>query len=265
MKPYFETERGKLYHGDCLEVLDSLENNIAHAVVTDPPYCSGGFNEVGKKQAAGQGLRSEIIREIGWFVNDNMTTAGLIWLLRVMSVHAHRLIENSGSLCVFTDWRMVPHLAPALESSGLRYQNMLVWDKGNPGLGIGFRPAHEIILHYVKGTGEFYSKSAGNVLHVKRITHQNKFHQTEKPVELLSVIIQVITDEGQTVIDPFFGSGSTGFTCETLGRKWIGIEKTEEYCEIAAKRIENESKQGKLWSVEQSLAPDAGEPSSKLV
>ena len=68
---------------DCRAVLETL--GPVDAVVTDPPYCSGGFSETAKKQAAGMGLRSETIREVGWFTNDNMTTAGIACRIRSMS------------------------------------------------------------------------------------------------------------------------------------------------------------------------------------
>jgi DNA modification methylase len=226
-----------IHNVDCLAFLKSLPDGAVDCVVTDPPYCSGGFSETGKRQAPGQGLRSEIIREVGWFVNDNMTTAGLVWLLRSMAVEAARLIRPGGSLCVFTDWRMVSHLAPALESSGLRFQNMIVWDKGNPGLGSGFRPSHEIILHFVKGVGVFHNQSTGKVLRSSRVHHSEKNHQTEKPVDLIESIIAVVSEKGSTVLDPFAGSGTTGVACMNTGRSFIGCEISADYCQIAERRI----------------------------
>jgi site-specific DNA-methyltransferase (adenine-specific) len=228
----------RLACGDCLEILPELEGGSVDAVVTDPPYCSGGFSESGKRQAKGQGLRSETIREVGWFVNDNMTTAGLVWLLRSVCVEASRLLSSGGSACLFTDWRMVSPLAPALESTGLRFQNLVIWDKGNPGLGFGFRPTHEIILHFVKGVGVFHDKSTGNVLRSTRIHSTAKHHQTEKPVDLIERIVGVVGAHGSAILDPFMGSGTTGVACARLGRRFIGIEKEPRYFDIACRRIE---------------------------
>lgn len=228
---------GRIIQGDCLTVMRSLPDGCIDAVITDPPYCSGGFNETGKKAAAGQGLRSETIHDVGWFVNDNMTTAGLVWLLRSMMVEAERLMKEGTSALVFTDWRMVPHLAPALESSGLRYQNMIVWDKGAPGLGTGFRPTHEVILHFVKGTGAFYDMTVGNVIRCPRVTAAKKRHQTEKPVSLLEALVRVTCPEGGTVLDPFCGSGSTGEACANTRRRFIGIERSEVFVREATARL----------------------------
>ena len=226
-----------LYEGDCLEVMRTLPAESVDAIVTDPPYCSGGFNETQRRHAKGQGLRSETLRDQGWFINDNMTTGGLVWMLRQVACESHRLLRDGGSLCVFTDWRMYPHIAPALESSGLRLQNMVVWNKGNPGLGRGFRPQHELIMHFVKNTGEFFDKSVGNVITVKRVPATRRLHQTEKPVELLTAILRVVAPIDGTVLDPFAGSGSTLVAAVQMGRKAIGIELDPHYCDIIRKRM----------------------------
>ena len=227
-----------IHLGDCLEKLKELPDESVEAVITDPPYCSGGFSESQKKSASGQGLRSETIKEVGWFVNDNMSTSGLIWLLRSAMVECERVMKEGASAMVFTDWRMVAHLAPALESSGLQFRNMIVWDKGNCGLGNGFRPQHEIILHYVKGKGNYFDQSTGNVIRSKRVNSNDKLHQTQKPTDLLAKLLKVVTQEGDTVLDPFFGSGSLGEACLKMNRKFIGIEKSKFYVQEATRRIE---------------------------
>lgn len=223
--------------GDALEVLRTLPDASVDAVITDPPYCSGGFSETGRRQAKGQGLRSKTIRDIGWFVNDNMGTMGVVWLLRTIAVEASRLLRDGGSLCVFTDWRMIAPLAPALESSGLRWQNLLVWDKGSPGLGVGFRPQHEIILHYVKSVGVFHDNRFGNVLHTNRIHSSKRLHQTEKPLALMRSLCRVVTPSSGVVLDPFAGSGTTCLAARLEGMRYIGIEREATYVDIARQRL----------------------------
>ncbi|HRQ87826.1 MAG TPA: site-specific DNA-methyltransferase [Bacteroidia bacterium] len=222
--------------GDALNRLRDLDASSVHAVITDPPYCSGGFSETGKRQAKGQGLRSETIRSEGWFINDNMTTGGLVWLLRECMIEVERILVDGGSALVFTDWRMVPHLAPALESSGLRFQNKITWDKGSPGLGHGFRPRSEEILHFVKGSPSFFDKATGNVIRCPRVRHTARLHQTEKPVPLLETLIRVVAPVAGIVLDMFAGSGSTGIACINTGRKFIGIERSPDFVSIARQR-----------------------------
>ena len=228
-----------LYCGDCLEILAALgKPESVASVVTDPPYCSGGFTEAGKKQAAGQGLRRETIQQIGWFSGDNMTTGGLVWLLRCVAVQANHLLRESGTLTAFTDWRMAGHLAPALESARFRYQNLIVWNKKNPGLGTGFRAQHELALHYAKGTPEYFDAHYGNVLDVGRVNASGREHQTQKPVELITAIVKVTSPVGGMVLDPFMGSGTTGVAAIANGRAFMGIEVDEGHFETACRRIE---------------------------
>jgi len=72
-------------------------------------------------------------------------------------------------------------------------------------------------------------------------------HPSQKPKQLLITILDKISKPGQLILDPFAGSGSLPICCEKINRKWIGIEISEEYCEIAAKRIDRETAQLKLW------------------
>jgi len=193
------------------------------AFVSDPPYCSGGFTETARRKARGQGLRSETVREDGWFEGDNMGTAGLVWLLRAVAFEAHRALVDGGSLLMFCDHRQIANLSPAIESSGLRYTNLIVWNKGTPGLGMGFRAQHECILHFTKGSMSAHATDVGNVILCDRMTREERTHQTEKPVPLLRDLIRVVAPRDGIVADPFLGSGST-----LEGVRGIGCERDPE-------------------------------------
>lgn len=226
----------RLIQGDCLEVMTTLDTH--DAIVTDPPYCSGGFTESGKTSATHQGLRSETIREgkMRWFGGDNMTTAGLCELLRSMCVRAP--LHDGGSILSFCDWRMITSLSPAMESAGWRLRNILAWDKGNFGAGIGFRPRHEIVLHLTRRKPVFHSNSVANVLQHSRVSTKERVHPTEKPVALMADLISVVSPEGGTVLDPFMGAGSTGLACVKTGRGFTGIEQDPDFFDEACRRIE---------------------------
>jgi DNA modification methylase len=225
--------------GDCLEVMKTLSDGSVDAVITDPPYCSGGYLEAQKNTKA-QGLRGATVAadDFKWFRNDNMGTAGLVWLLRSLMIEARRILKPDRSVFIFTDWRMIPNLAPALESGGMRYRNMIVWDKGNAGLGVGFKPAFECIMEFCNGSTEYQVRNGQNVIRQSRLNGAQKIHNAQKPVELMAEIIRVAVPVGGTVIDPFMGSGTTGVACAELDRNFIGIEISAEYMEIARKRIE---------------------------
>lgn len=230
----------EILHGDCLGEMGRLAPSTIHSVVTDPPYCSGGHSEAQKKSATSQGLRSETMREgkERWFTSDAMTTNGYLFLLRSVANEAMRVLVDGGSLVCFCDWRMYPMLAGALESSGLRLQNMLVWDKGGVGLGRGFRPQHELMIHLVKGAGVYYSNSGSNLFNAKRVSAATRDHPTQKPVALMSEIIKVVAPSGGLVLDPFAGAGSTGVAAVETGRRFIGIERDAEFVEVARQRIQ---------------------------
>jgi len=122
---WIDLGRVRLAQADCLEALADLGDETADAVIIDPPYCAGGFTE--SQRTAGTGMT----QATDWFQGDAMTTTGLVWLLRRVAIEAHRILADQGSLCVFCDWRMTAALAPALESSGLRWRGLVVWDKRN--------------------------------------------------------------------------------------------------------------------------------------
>ncbi len=229
----------EIIQGDCLAVIKSLPAGCVDCVVSDPPYCSGGFSEAGKQRATGQGLRSETRKRVDWFDGDKMTSAGLSHLLRSVAFESIRLLKGPGSMLFFTDWRMVPLMAPAIESAGLKYQNMIVWRKPSVGLGHGFRPQHEIILHFAAGAAKYHDKSTGNVIGEKRINPQTRQHPTQKPVELLQTLLRVVCPEGGTVFDPFGGAGSTAVAAEGIGRSALIVERSPEHCATARARLGN--------------------------
>ena len=236
-----------LYLGDALGVLQSLPNVSAQAMICDPPYCSGGFTEAAKRSAKGQGLRSETLRETGWFGGDNMTAGGLQWLLRAVAVAFKGHVEGTHSTAsFFADWRMVPLLAQAIEAAGLRFQAMPIWDKQAAGLGTGFRAQHECILHFSIDTPRYYSASYGNVLRAPRMSSERD-HPTEKPVSIMSSLVKVQSEEGGLVLDPFMGSGTTGVAALQMGRRFVGIEHDPLHFETACKRIEDAQRQGDMF------------------
>jgi DNA modification methylase len=233
--PYYDDGTCVIYHGDTLDVLASIETSV-DAVVTDPPYASGTRLEA-SKSSSGAMLRA------GRFADrpielDQMTTTGFVWLMRAVGQAVRPMLPDGGSLLSFIDWRQWPNLVGALETCNYRVQGMIVWDKGHFGLGNGFRAQHELICHASKGVPTIYDKGTGNVLHSPR--EEPRDHPSPKPLPLMQRLIGVVSPEGGTVLDPFMGSGTTLRAAKDLGRKSIGIELEERYCEVAAKRLAQE-------------------------
>ena len=239
----------RLILGDCLNVMSQLEADSVDAVITDPPYCSGAATEANKGAATHQGLRAETVKggRFNWFSSDNMTTSGLVWLLREMSVEAARITNDGGSLLAFCDWRMSINLAPAMESGGWRLRNLCVWDKCHFGLGTGFRPQHELIIHLTKRAPVFHHAGYSNVLSCPRTTRDDQEHPTQKPVGLMRSLVEVVSPVGGVVVDPFMGSGSTGVAAVHYRRKFVGVEVDPLNFDIACRRISDAYKQPDLF------------------
>jgi len=235
VKPYYSDEWVTLYHGDCLRVLGGLSASLA-AVVADPPYASGARTEAAKP-ASGAMLRG------GRFASrpidlDQMTTPGFVWLMREVALACRPLVVEGGAFLSFIDWRQWPNLVGALESANYRVNQMVVWDKESFGMGWTFRNQHELILAASKGKPTMVDRGVGSVLRVKREPPVE--HPSPKPPGLIAQLLKAVTNPGDVVLDPFMGAGSTLRAAKDIGRKAIGIEIEERYCEIAARRLSQE-------------------------
>lgn len=219
-----------LYLGDCLDLLPLLPK--ADSIVTDPPYSSGGFNESGKSGGS-IGTTGKLRRIQG----DTMSTGGYFSLM-------HRMLRSAdASACyLFTDWRMWPFTTEAVELAGYRLRGMLVWNKGFGGMGARWKAQHELICWGTKVVSEM-GEGSGNVLTHARTG--NEFHPTEKPLSLVQHLVS--NAEGDLVVDPFMGSGTTGVACVKQRRPFIGIELDPAYFDIACRRIEEAYKQGDMF------------------
>ena len=235
IEPYYDHAGVTIYHGDVLDVLAEWDAPV-DAVVTDPPYASGTRLEA-HKSASGAMLRA------GRFADrpielDQMTTTGFVWLMRAVAAGVRPLLPDGGSFLSFIDWRQWPNLVGALETCNYRVQGMVVWDKGHFGLGNGFRSQHELVCHASKGVPTIVGRDCGNVLRFPR--QEPIDHPSPKPQGLMYRLIEVVTAPGQTVLDPFMGSGTTLRAAKDAGRRAVGIEVEERYCEIAARRLGQE-------------------------
>lgn len=239
MKPYYEDEWTTILHGDVLDLLGDMEATV-DAVITDPPYASGTRMEA-HKSSSGAMLRNNTERGTKTrFADrpielDQMTTTGFVWLMRAVAQRCRPLLPEGGSFLSFIDWRQWPNLVGALETANYRVQGMVVWDKGHFGLGNGFRAQHELICHASLGVPTIQDKGCGNVLRSKRVDPID--HPSPKPVDLLERLVDVVVPPGGVVLDPFMGSGSTLLAAKRAGRRAIGIELEERYCEVAAERL----------------------------
>ena len=216
----------RLLCGDSIdrENIDRLfRSEVADFILTDPPYCSGGFQE--SKRTVGS-TEATVGKKIA---RDNLTTEGLASLLE-MSIGR---IPCEGACYVFCDWRQLFAVRRVVEPLGYQYRALLIWDKGSPGMGGPWRHAYEMAYFGTKRKEPSTGKS-GDVIRCNR--SGNKLHTTQKPVELMTSIID--NTVGTLIADPFCGSGTTLIAAEQLGRKCYGMEISPAYCDVIVKRWE---------------------------
>ena len=228
MKPYYQHAGITIYHGDCREVLPSLQAESIDLIVTDPPY--------------GVRWKSCFRRlEFDHIVGDEDTEAAVEGVRMALSaLRPHRHVYVFGRY--------------DFSHTGLQDTVELIWDKGIQGSGNVSLPwgvEHEYIQFGVyipsgwnrkDGRGRLSARlRKGSVLNVPRLNATAvKSHPTEKPVLLLRQLIESSSCIGETVLDPFMGVGSTLKAAEIEGRNAIGIEIDERYCELAVKRLGQE-------------------------
>ena len=235
-EPYYSDDAVTIYHGDALEAVHAWAGGTVDCIVTDPPYCSGAHESA--RRGKRPGLTPESVSERPTIQMDDLGMLGYEWQTRRWFMWARRFTGLGGHIACFTDWRMTPWVQLMLEVAGWRSTNLVVWNKGYPGLGTGFRAQHEMVAIGSNGPPVWHSYKYGNVLKATRLTQTD--HPHEKPHDVLGPVIETCSPENGTVLDPFMGSGTTLVAAKNLGRKAIGIEIEERYCEIAAERCSQE-------------------------
>jgi site-specific DNA-methyltransferase (adenine-specific) len=229
----------RLYCGDCLEILPTLEAGSVDAVVTDPPYSSGGQFRGDRARATTEKYVTAEFVSRSEFSGDNLDQRVFMvwssWWLKA----ARSLCNNGAVLCAFTDWRQIPAMSDAMQCAGWVWRNLATWWKPGCRMVKGrFSSSAEYVLYATNGAhkqdGE---KSQQNVISKATLTGDAKEHIAEKPGEVCEWVIGV-TRQNALILDPFMGSGTTGVACVKTGRKFIGIELDKGYFDIAVKRIE---------------------------
>jgi DNA modification methylase len=205
-----------------------MDGHRADAVVTDPPYAIYGSST---------GVSSDI-------ADDKMVIPFFQSLASVcvgnVKMHAHVYW-----CCDFRSW---PAVARGGSGSGLSLLNMIVWDKKSPGMGSNYMNQHELVAFFAanpkRKTMASSSRSSQrrvakpNIIRCPRVPSSNRSHNAAKPVSLCAELIRNSTDEGELVLDPFLGSGTTLIAAEQLGRTCYGMEISPAYCDVIVRRWE---------------------------
>lgn len=215
----------RVIHGDCLDVMATLDADSVDAIVTDPPYTAAGGSTNGRTSAADEQFFE-------------------FWMKAVLR-EIRRVVHPSGCGFIFCDWRTIGALQRAISPPGDRQRadawqlsQALVWDRECIGLGSPFRNAFEMIA-FARGP-EWRSslpKDIPTVIRHRWPYGRHEHHGAEKPVALCRQLARWAAPAGGLVLDPFTGSGTTGVACALEGMRFLGIEREAEYVAIAERRI----------------------------
>ena len=236
MKSYYEDGSVTIYHGDSFDLLHDLSG--IGAVVTDPPYSSGGaYRGDRAQQTTTKYVNSDTIAYRHEFAGDNRDQRSfLVWCS--MWLNAARQASTPGSvLASFIDWRQLPTLTDAVQAGGWVWRNLATWHKPGVRMQRGrFSASAEYVVYATNGPAIDGAGSPQNVYACAPISSDEKEHIAEKPSQVLRWVMQVVPP-GAVVLDPFMGSGSTLRAAKDLGHRCIGIDVDERSCEVAAKRL----------------------------
>ena len=224
MRPYYEHGGIAIYHGDALDVLPSLPALALDAVVTDPPYLATGSESSWVSRDGAKSLPRE-------------TQFYEAWLREQMALWVARL-KQTAAIWFTCDWRGAMAAEDAAYRLGMKRPKVGVWHREGLGMGHILRNVYECFVVLPMPAFERLLTDEPDVWVHKWTPGQRKHgHSAEKPVGLMSRAVRLVTNVDDLVLDPFCGSGSTAVACQSTGRRFIGIERDEAYCEIAVTRL----------------------------
>lgn len=222
----------KIVHGDCRDYLPKIKTPI-NALITDPPY-GMDFKSNNTRLPTSKKYSQKIAA-------DNDLGAALDLFDDVMQIVIPKLADQA-ELYVFTAWHVLDSWMPLMRSyePHLQLKQLLVWEKGYPGLGdleANWGCGHEVILYLKKGRRPVPKRRSG-VIHVDKIASGKNIHPTEKPVGIITPLIEMSTNPGDLIVDPFSGSGSTSVAAQRLGRNSLAFEVDPQHHANSVKRLE---------------------------
>lgn len=253
-------QKNIIYHGDCVKILkDKIDEESVDLIFADPPY-----------NLSGNGLKWKGNKTGGdWYMVDEewdkMSAPEYLQFTRKWIGGSHRVLKNTGSIYISCSYHNIAEVMIVLKQLDFKINNVITWYKTNAMPNMTrrvFTHSTEFVVWAVKG-----KKWIFNYDELKKINPETQkdgslkqmrdfwslplvqgkerihgkdgraVHPTQKPEEMLKRIIVASSDKGDTVLDPFLGSGTTAVVAKKLGRHWIGVEKDGKYFKVAENRM----------------------------
>lgn len=228
-------------HGECLALLKAMPDACVDAVITDPPYSSGGFTR-GDRAAdpvTKYAQNGDALGRIS-FSGDNRDGRSWAYWCALWMSECHRVLKPGGYMLCFTDWRMLPLATDAIQAGGFVWRGIIDWNKGRgaraPHTGY-FRHQCEYVVWGTPGPlspCEHGGPWDGSIS--ETVKQDDKHHLTGKPTAVMRALVQCVPPGG-LVLDPFAGSGTTVVAALLEGRHGIGFEQQAANVAISADRI----------------------------
>ncbi|ATD08276.1 site-specific DNA-methyltransferase [Pseudoalteromonas piscicida] len=210
---------------DAVDFLASLEAESVDLLITDPPYES---LEKHRKVGTTTRLKNSKASSNSWFeIFPNSRFESLF-------KNVYRVLKKNSHFYMLCDQETAFIVKSIAEEQGFKFWKPIVWDKMKIGMGYHYRARYEFILFFEKGKRKLNDLSVPDVLQVPRVY---RGYPTEKPVELLEILVKQSSDEGNVVCDPFMGSGSTGVAAIRNGRNFYGNDLLSEAVENVIERL----------------------------
>lgn len=223
-KPYYQDQAVTIYHGDCAEILPEL--GMFDLLLTDPPYGTEGLGGgYGRRQ-----LHSPNGRD-GRKIHGDKDLS-----MAALALGLARAQMGTGYVLAFCAARKMPEMFALVPDA--EYIGELIWDKGTPGLGYTVRYTHESALLWKINDAAKPEKALLSMVR-DQVNHFNTGarHPHEKPIDFW---INAMNLPGKLIVDPFAGTCAVGRAAKDLGRQAVLIEREERYCEIGARRMQQE-------------------------
>ncbi|UKD50907.1 site-specific DNA-methyltransferase (plasmid) [Amycolatopsis sp. FU40] len=231
----------QLLQGDALSLLTGMAPGTVDAVITDPPYNSGGRTSGERTTASARGkyVSSDAQHQLADFAGDNKDQRSYIYWLSMVLGECLRIAREGAVALVYCDWRQLPATSDALQAAGWTWRGVVVHHKpvARPRRG-GFSQNTEYLLWGSNGAvlPDRNPVSLPGLVSGSQPRGQNRLHITQKPLDVMRQLVQ-ICPRGGTVLDPFAGAGTTGVAALAEGRDFIGIELSPHYHAIASARL----------------------------
>lgn len=242
-KEFIEPAPWTLTQGECLPLLMQMPDACVDAVITDPPYSSGGFARDDKMKAPEEKYQhSGLGHKYPTFGGDSRDQRSYMTWCAMWIAECVRVLKPGGYFMAFTDWRQLPVMTDAVQVGGVFWRGLVAWDKGRrsraPHKGY-FRHQCEYVVWGTKGAAVMLEHDGPfdgcQQIPVRRA---DKHHMTGKPTALMAELVRPVVPGG-IVLDPFAGSGTTGVAAVMAGRRFIGMEREAAYVEIARTRLQD--------------------------